>query len=81
MRLTTCATFGKASMRIEASQRLLSQMSNQEKITHYTKMLGRIKHRLRNLDPETAPLTTRRYLKRAIRLEMRVQELKSRHRH
>jgi len=68
-------------MRINASQRLLSQKSTQEKITHYSKMLQRVKTRLHKLDHDTAPKTTQRYLKWAVRLELRIDKLKSQHRH
>ena len=66
---------------VNATQRLLSEKTNMEKITHYTKMLRRIQTRLHTLDHDTAPKTTQRYLKRAIRLEMRIDKLKSQHRH
>lgn len=68
-------------MRVYAAQRLLSERSNMEKITHYQKMLARVKHRLMQLDPEKQPKTCRRYLAWAIRLEKRVHKLKSLHRH
>jgi hypothetical protein len=68
-------------IQVNATQRLLSQMSNQEKITHYSKMLQRVKHRLHQLDPDRQPRTTERYLKWAVRLEKRIAGLKSRHRY
>jgi hypothetical protein len=67
--------------KIMAAQRLLSEKTNQEKITHYSKMLQRVKHRLHQLDHDRAPKTTQRYLKWAVRLETRIHKLKSRHRH
>jgi hypothetical protein len=67
-------------MRIFAAQRL-SEKSNQEKITHYTKMLQRVKHRLHQLDYATAPKTTRHYIAWALRLEKRIAKLKTRHRY
>lgn len=68
-------------MKIEASQRLVSQMSNQEKITHYSRMLYRVKRKLHRLSPETAPLTTKHYEVWRSRLETRISKLKSRHRY
>lgn len=66
---------------VQATQRLLSQKTVQEKIVHYTKILHRVQIRLHTLDHDTAPKTTQRYLKRAVRLEMRIDKLKSQHRH
>lgn len=68
-------------MKILASQRLLSEKTNQEKITHYSKMLTRVKHRLMQLDPLKQPRTAQRYLAWAIRLEKRIMKLQSMHRH
>lgn len=68
-------------MRVYATQRLLSQKTNAEKITHYTKMLHRVKHRLLQLDQDRQPKTVQRYLAWAVRLEKRIAKLKSQHRH
>jgi len=68
-------------MKVEATLRLLSQKTNAEKITHYTKMLSRVKNRLLQLDHDRQPKTTQRYLAWAVRLEKRIAILKSRHRH
>jgi len=68
-------------MKILAGQRLLSQKTNQEKITHYSRMLQRVKHRLHQLDHDQQPKTTQRYLAWAVRLEKRIHKLKSLHRH
>lgn len=68
-------------MKVLATQRLLSQRTNAEKITHYTKMLHRVKHRLLQLDLDRQPKTVQRYLAWAVRLEKRIHILKSRHRH
>ncbi len=64
-----------------ATQRLLSEKSNQEKITHYSKMLNRVKIRLHQLDPQRQPKTVQHHLAWAIRLEKRIFKLKSQHRH
>lgn len=69
------------TIKIEATHRLLSEKTNMEKITHYSKMLRRIQLRLHTLDHDTAPKTTQRYLKWAVRLEMRIDKLRSNHRH
>jgi hypothetical protein len=68
-------------MRINATQRLLSQKTTQEKITHYQKMLTRVKHRLLQLDSEQQPKTTQRYITWAIRLEKRIIGLQSNNRY
>lgn len=68
-------------MKVQATQRLLSEKTNAEKITHYQKMLQKVKHRLLELDHERQPKTTQRYLAWAVRLEKRLVILKSRHRH
>lgn len=68
-------------MKVYATQRLLSQKTNAEKITHYTKMLHRVKHRLLQLDSERQPKTVQRHLAWAVRLEKRIAKLKSQHRH
>lgn len=68
-------------MEIKATQRLLSQKTNQEKLTHYKRRLNTIKQRLRTINPDTAPITTRKLLKRAVRLELHIQDLRSRHQH
>jgi len=68
-------------MRIYAAQRLLSEKSNQEKITHYSRMLHKVKHRLHQLSHDKQPKTTQRYLAWAVRLEKRIDRLKSQHRH
>jgi ABC-type phosphate transport system auxiliary subunit len=68
-------------MKVCATQRLLSQKTTVEKITHYTKMLHRVKHRLLQLDHDRQPKTTQRYLAWAVRLEKRLAKLKSLHRH
>lgn len=67
-------------MLIQAARRL-SESLTVEKITHYQKMLSRIKHRLLQLDHDTAPMTTRRYIDRAIRIEKRIHKLQTKHRH
>lgn len=67
-------------MKILASRRL-AQKTNMEKVTHYQKMLQKVKHRLHLLDPESAPLTTQRHVNRAIRLEKRILKLQNNHRH
>lgn len=67
-------------MKINAARRL-GEMTNQEKVTHYSKMLGRVKHRLHQLSHDTQPQTTRHYLTWAIRLEKRIAKLKNQHRH
>lgn len=68
-------------IKIQATQRLLSQRTNQEKITHYSKMLRRVKTRLHQLSHEKQPKTTRHYIAWALRLEKRIDKLKSLHRH
>jgi phage host-nuclease inhibitor protein Gam len=68
-------------IKIHAAQRLLSQKSVQEKITHYSKMLQRVKHRLHQLSHDKQPKTTQHYIAWAIRLEKRLARLKSQHRH
>lgn len=68
-------------IKLNATQRLLSLQSNQEKITHYSKMLRRVKTRLHQLSHDAQPKTTQRYMAWAIRLEKRILKLKSQHRH
>lgn len=68
-------------MKVYATQRLLSEKTNAEKITHYSKMLHRVKHRLLQLDRDKQPKTTQRYLAWAVRLEKRIIKLRSQHRH
>jgi hypothetical protein len=68
-------------IRLNATQRLLSQKTNQEKITHYSKMLNKVKTRLLGLDSERQPKTTQHYMAWAIRLEKRIFKLKTQHRH
>lgn len=68
-------------IKIQATQRLLSECSNMEKITHYSKMLQRVKHRMMQLDPEKQPKTCQHYVAWAIRLEKRIHKLKNNHRH
>ena len=63
-------------MKVYATQRLLSQKTNAEKITHYQKMLQRVKYRLLQLEHDKQPKTTRRYLAWAVRLEKRIAKLK-----
>lgn len=69
------------TIQLRATQRLLSQQTTREKITHYQKMLTRVKHRLLQLDPDKQPKTAQRYLAWAIRLEKRIFGLQSNNRH
>ncbi len=67
--------------KLNAAERLLSEKTNQEKITHYTRMLNKVKSRLRKLSHEEQPMTTKRYIAWALRLEKRLEILRSRHQH
>lgn len=68
-------------IKLQATQRLLSEKMTVEKLTHYKKMLRKVKDRLHHLDHDRQPKTTQRYLKRAVWLEQRIHKLQTQRRH
>lgn len=67
------------SLKIEAATRLLSELSNQEKISVYTKKLAWETLQLSKLDRNKAPETYAMRTARAKRYKSRIQILKTRH--
>lgn len=68
-------------IKIEASKRLISELSLQEKLLHYKRMLERVKARLRKIDPSRTPYAYNRYKAREARITERLGKLKQQHRY